>query len=167
MLDAALGIHHALWEGDTRAVHGRDRLARLLGLEPTRRVHEPRAHGPSVDAQLRQRVDRVPDSLAQVRAVGQLPSVRLGLGLGVGARRARLDLVQVRGDGGRREHGGLEVLTGPGGDLALETSVVTLDPAVALLGIPQWVAGEPPDAQLGVGGARKIAEITEDEDGGV
>lgn len=70
-------------------------------------------------------------------------------------------------DGRRCKYTGFEVCAGPNGDFTFETRIVAQNPAVTLLSVAERVAGEPFDAELGVGRCSKVGKVAEDEDGGV
>lgn len=119
-------------------------------------------HRLSLDPQLRQRIHLIPDRLARMRAIRQLARVRVRL---VGVRRRNLG--KMRGNSRRSQHLRLEVLPRPGRDLAFQARVVAQNPAIALLGVAQWVAREPLDAQLRVRAGGEVGEVAQNEDGGV
>lgn len=162
MLNIALRVRHPLRKCNPGTVQSRERFPVLLGHEPARCVIKHRRDSLALDPQLGQCFRPVPNGLAHVLAVRKLSRVRLRL-VRVRGRDGR----QVLADRRRGEHGGLEVCARPDGDFALEAGVVAQDPPVALLGVAEGMAGEPPDVELGVCGGGEIGEVAEDKDGRV
>lgn len=168
VLDVAFGVHDSGWPCDASAEKTRQllqfALATVAGvLEMSILVVKDRLNSPAF-ARLERgnRIAAVANGLhvevcaGQVLLVGLLFSSRF-----VGHFGDVLGHVAV----GRRVR--LKVLARPLGCFAFETSVVAKDPAVALLGVAQLVAGEPGDAQVGFACAGQIVEVHKDEDGGV
>ena len=159
MLNIAVGIDHSFRECNSCSMQTRDNTASRV-VEATGHRVKFRVEEMTIHRQLRKRSPSKSYSLHHVGARGQMPLI-LRRFLAASA----VHLGDEPAGFGLREFVVFQLLPGKVCGGTLQAGVVPQNPAIHVLGIPQWMPSEPFNAELGVGTAGQIYQVEKRQNG--